>query len=359
MLSAAVISLGSTSSKWVAQEMRKLFDKVDAINLKEIEINLGAKNIEILYKGAQIEKYDCIYAKGSFWYVPLLSSITALLRSMTYMPISASSFTIVNDKILTQLELQNNNIPAPVTYLSSTVYAAKKILKKIAYPIIMKFPKGTHGKGVMYAESYAAASSMLDALAALRQPFLIQEYVETGGVDIRAIVIGDRVVAMKRKAVVGEKRANIHAGGIGEPCTLTPKTKKIAIDTAKALGAEICAVDILEGHKGPLVIEANTSPGLQGITKATKINVAEMIATYLYNKTKEMKEGKKKIDTTKILEDIGIEKTDRVCQDIIANLNFRGNRILLPDVVTKISGFKEEDEVILKPCKGKVIIEKA
>ena len=85
------------------------------------------------------------------------------------------------------------------------------------YPIVLKFPHGTQGKGVMFAESFAAASSMLDALIALKQPFLIQEYIETGGVDVRAFVVGDKVVAsMKRKAVRGEMRANIHAGGTGE-----------------------------------------------------------------------------------------------------------------------------------------------
>jgi len=359
MLTAAVISLGSVSSRWTVEEMKKLFDKVDAINLKEIEINLGAKEIEVLYQGEPLPDYDCVYAKGSFRYIALLSSITALLNQKSYMPIDPTAFTIVNDKLLTQLELQRSKIPMPITYLSSTADAAKKILEQVNYPIIMKFPQGTHGKGVMFAESFPAASSMLDALAALNQPFLIQEYVETGGVDIRAIVVGGQVVAaMKRKAKKGEKRANIHAGGVGESLVLSPKAKKIALDTAKVLGAEICAVDMLEGHKGPVVIEANTSPGLQGITKATKINVAEKIAQFLYRKTREHKNKGDITDASKVLEDMGIDKTDATCQDIIVNLDFRGNRILLPDLVTKITGFGDGEEVILQPCKGRVIIKR-
>src|SRR3989338_1212755 len=100
---------------------------------------------------------------------------------------------------------------------------------------------------VLCSLSLSAASSMLDAIDTLRQPFLIQQYIETEGSDIRAIVIGDKVAAsMKRKAVMGEKRANIHAGGKGEPIVLDEHTKKIAVNAAKSIGAEICAVDILE-----------------------------------------------------------------------------------------------------------------
>src|SRR3989338_6496726 len=98
MLKAAIISLGSLSSEWTVEEMKKLFDKVDAINLKDIEINLGSKEAKVLYKGKPLEDYDCVYAKGSFRYVPLLSSITTLLSPKSYMPIETRAFTTVNDK---------------------------------------------------------------------------------------------------------------------------------------------------------------------------------------------------------------------------------------------------------------------
>ena len=110
----------------------------------------------------------------------------------------------------------------------------------VHYPIILKFPQGTHGKGVMVADSYAAASSVLDALDSLNQPALIQEYVETNGIDYRAFVIGDKVVAsMKRVAQKDEKRANVHAGGSAEAVVLDAKYKKIAVDTAKCLNLDI------------------------------------------------------------------------------------------------------------------------
>ncbi|MFO8015793.1 MAG: RimK family alpha-L-glutamate ligase, partial [Candidatus Woesearchaeota archaeon] len=287
-MKAAIISLGATSSKWVAEEMRKLFEKVDELDLKKVEANFGPKGIEIMYDGKPIGEYDCIYPKGSFRYSPLLRSIATALHGKSYMPLDPPVFTRGQDKLITQLVLQESNVPMPSTYLAATVEAAKHILEQVNYPIVMKFPQGTQGKGVMFADSFSSASSMLDALSALKQPFLIQEYVETDNVDIRCIVVGKKVVAaMKRYAVGGEKRANIHAGGKGEAFEPDNLMKNIAVKAAEAIGAEICGVDMLESAKGPMVIEVNLSPGLQGITEATKVNVAEKIAKHIYNKSKE------------------------------------------------------------------------
>lgn len=358
-MKSALISLGSKSSLMIIKEMKKYFEVVDDINLKELEVDLGRGKLEALYQGKPLPKYDCIYAKGSFRYTALLQSITRALFTTCYMPIKPEAFTIGQDKLLTHLALQYYKIPMPETYLASSPKAAKKILEKVNYPITLKFPRGTQGKGVMFADSYASASSMLDALETLRQPFLIQEYVETGGVDIRAIVIGDKVAAsMKRKAVFGEKRANIHAGGKGESCILDMHTKKIAIDTAKSIGAEICAVDILESVKGPQVIEANLSPGLQGITAATKTNVADKIAKFLYEKTKEFTEKDKEAGATKIFDDLNISTTEKNMQQIIANLDIRSNKILLPKVVNDIAKFSEKEDVVIKVNKGRVFIER-
>ena len=358
-MKAALISLGSKSSLMTIEEMKKYFELVDNISLKELEVNLGKGELEVLYKGKLLPKYDCVYAKGSFRYAPLLQSITSALFNTCYMPIKPEAFTIGHDKLLTHLALQHYEIPMPKTYLASSPEAAKKILKKVNYPITLKFPHGTQGKGVMFADSFASASSMLDALETLKQPFIIQEFVETEGVDIRAIVVGDKVVAsMKRKAVVGEKRANIHAGGKGEACILDAHTKKIAIDTAKSIGAEICAVDMLESVKGPQVIEANLSPGLQGITAATEINVADKIAKFLFEKTKEFTEKDKEKGEKKIFEDLGIPTTEKDVQQIVTNLDIRSSKILLPQVVNDIAKFNEKEDVVIKVFKGKIFIEK-
>lgn len=357
-MKAALISLGSESSKWTVKEMAKYFDEVDDIDLKNIEVNLSSERSDVLYNGKPLAKYDCIYAKGSFRYAQTLRAVTGALYPTTYMPIRAGTFTVGHDKLITHLFLQQYKIPMPTTYLSSSPKAAKKILQKINYPIIFKFPSGTGGKGVMYAESFAAASSLMDALETLRQPFLIQEYIETGGEDIRSIVVGDKVVAaMKRKAVIGEKRANIHAGGIGEAFLPDTHMKKIAIEAANALGAEICAIDMLESIKGPVVVEVNLSPGLQGITKATGVNTAEKIAKYLYERTKAFTERDTKKGAGEIMKEIAVDKGAKE-QQIVSNLDFRGERILLPKLVTDMSKFNEKEECVIKIKKGRVEIER-
>jgi ribosomal protein S6--L-glutamate ligase len=358
-MKAALISMGSISSKWTLERMKKYFDVADNIDVKNVEVKINSKKLEVLHEGNPLENYDCIYAKGSFRYATLLRSLTFAFYDKVYMPIKPNAFTIGHDKLLTHLALQYNKIPMPDTYLASSPQSAKKLLSEVNYPIVLKFPQGTQGKGVMFADSFASASSMLDALESLRQPFLIQEYVETGGVDVRAFVVGNKVVAAtKRKAVVGEKRANIHVGGTGEEAVLDANTKKIAVNAAKAVGAEICAVDILESHQGPEVIEINLSPGLQGITESTGVDVADSIAKFLYDKTKEFTERGKVSEADKILKELHVEKENEAQQQIVTNLDFRSDRILLPKVVTKLTKFEEEDEFVVKAEKGKVVIEK-
>lgn len=357
-MKAAVISLGSVSSQWTIEAMKKYFDSVDSIDLREIEVDLSSKS-EVLYNGKPLPKYDCIYAKGSFRYAQTLRAITGIFYPTTYMPIMAGAFTVGHDKLITQLILQRHKIAMPTTYLASSPSAAKKLLDKVHYPIIFKFPSGTGGKGVMFADSFPAASSLMDALETLRQPFIIQEYIETGGEDIRAIVAGDKVIAaMKRKAVVGEKRANIHSGGGGEAIIPEQQVTNMAVKAAKAVGCDICAVDILETVKGPAVIEVNLSPGLQGITKATGIDVADRIAKYLYERTKAITEHDTKKGTEQIMKTINMDKNLSE-QHIVTNLDFRGERILLPKLATLMSKFSDKDEFVLKVKKGRIEIEKS
>src|SRR3990167_3674544 len=251
-MKAALISLGSKSSLLTGEAMKKYFDQVDILELKKVEIRLG-KESGIFYEGKALENYDCVYVKGSFRYANLLCSIASMLEGkVSYMPLPTGTFTTVHNKLLTHLVLQQHNIPMPRTYLSSTIETAKELLKRVNYPIVMKFPEGTQGKGVMFADSISSASSLLDALGALNQPFIIQEYIDTSGTDIRALVMGEKVVAaMKRKAQTEEKRANIHAGGVGEAVQLSPEAMAVAVETAQALGADVCGVDILEGSRGP------------------------------------------------------------------------------------------------------------
>ena len=354
-MKAALISLGSTSSILTAAAMKKYFAQVDQLQLKNVEIRFG-KEAGIFYEGQPFGQYDCVYVKGSFRYANLLRSLATLLEKNTaYMPLSGTAFTLTHNKLLTHLLLQQHNIPMPRTYLSSTVDAAKALLQRVSFPIVMKFPEGTQGKGVMFADSLGSALSLLDALGALNQPFLIQEYVETEGTDIRALVAGEKVVAaMRRRAQKEEKRANIHVGGIGEPVQLTREVMKIAVATAKALQADICGVDILEGPFGPVVIEANISPGL-GINEVSTLDIPDEIAKFLYRKTKEAYNRHTTIGAAEVMREISLEP--EVTQSIITSLNFRGERILLPELVTKMARLSENKEYTVRTRKGRVEIE--
>jgi ribosomal protein S6--L-glutamate ligase len=359
-MKAALISMGSISSKWTAKAMEKYFDEVDHLDIKNIEINITSKP-QILYNGNPIKDYDCIYAKGSYKFAMTLRAITDILRfnkKDVYLPFEPDSYTNGHDKILSHLKMIHHQIPMPKTYIASTPEAGKKILEKMDYPIIMKIPSGTQGKGVMFADSYESASSMLDTLTTLRQPFLIQEYIETDSTDLRVFVIGDKVVAtMKRVGKKNDKRANIHAGGIGEIIKPNENIKKIAIKATQAINAEICAVDILDSEiKGPLVIELNLSPGLQGITKTTNIDISDKLAKYLFEKTKEMLKNVEQKNTQEVMSDLDIDEKKEAC--IITNLTQRGSKLILPEIAHKLSGINENNEVEICLSEGKINVNK-
>ena len=355
-MKAAIISLGSKSSLMVAEAMKKYFEQVDIIQLRSVEVKLG-KEAGIFYEGERLDDYDCIYVKGSFRYANLLRSIAALLEGRTpYMPLPSSAFTTVHNKLLTHLVLQQHGIPTPRTYVSPTMGSAKDLLKKVNYPIVMKFPEGTQGKGVMFADSISSASSLLDALGVLNQPFIIQEFVDTGGSDIRVLVVGEKTVAaMRRKAQTEEARANIHAGGQGESVQLSTEVINLALDTAKALQAEICGVDILDGPLGPLVIEANISPGLQGLQEVSTIDLADEIAKFLHRKTEKVVSTHKREAASEVMKEISND--NGTAQEIITNLVFRGEKIILPEIVNQIAKFSDRSEFAVKAKKGKIEIE--
>ncbi|NQU79277.1 RimK family alpha-L-glutamate ligase [Candidatus Woesearchaeota archaeon] len=355
-MKAAIISLGSVSSKWTFEAMKKYFESVDDIDLRDLEVDIGGKKHIVLCKGKKMKEYDCVYLKGSFRYLQILNAVASALSSKTYMPIEPSAFTKGHDKLLTHLALQEINIPMPETFISANPSSAKLLLEKLSYPIVMKFPSGTQGKGVMFADSYISAASMLDALSALNQPVIIQKYIETGGKDIRAIVVGDKVVAaMQRQAVEGEKRANIHAGGKGSKITLDYKSKDLAIRTAKTLGASICAVDILRNSGGCKVIEVNLSPGLQGITEATGVDVAGKIAEYMYEAANKFKGGAV-IMSDRLAKAAGMTSSAKT---IVTNIKTNRNKIVLPEIVTDISGFDNDDEVLVTAEKNCIVISKS
>lgn len=353
---ALFISLRSRSSLMTIDAMKRFFKVVDDFDLRKVKVIIK-ENIEVRHNGEPLEGYDCVFIKGSFRYLPLLYAMAVAFEDKSYLPIRSKAFYLAHDKILMHLFFAQNKIPMPKTYLATPVTAKRILEDEVHYPVIIKLPHGTQGRGVIFAESYAAASSMLDAIIALRQPFLIQEYVETGGKDLRVFVIGNRVAAaMQRIAKKGEARANIHAGAKGKKVSVGEETSEIAVKVANLIDADVCAVDILESGKGPLVIEANISPGLRGITAVTKKDIAKEIAHFVYRKTEKFIEMKKKIESEKLLRE-ELPKAE-FGKQIVTNLDFRGKRILLPEIATKASKFKEGEEVAIKIEEGRICVER-
>lgn len=359
-MKGAVISLGSKSSRDILEAMKNYFDEVEPLQLRDLYVELTRTGTQILHsKEKEISSYDCVYLRGSFRYCTVLVALTTSLWDSTYLPLEPRSFTIGHDKFLTHLSLMKYKVPMPRTYIVPTIETAKRLLKEVNYPIIMKFPHGTQGKGVMFAESYASAASTLDVLSPFKHPLLIQEYIETDSTDVRALVVGNRVVAsMRRIAEKDEKRANIHMGGRGEAYRLSPKAKKISLRSAEAVGADICAVDLLETQLGPLVIEVNLSPGIQGLTNATGKDIADNIAKFLFERTTSYNSQKKKTKADKILQELDFVG-QATSQELMLNAEMRGDRLVLPEILTTLSKLKANQELIAEVTDGKILLRRA
>jgi len=290
-----IISLCGRSSLELAKECKRYFDSVGILDLRNFIVDLSDGKINVQYSGEELEEYDCLYIRGSYKYSLLQRSITRALNKNTYMPIEPQAFTIGHDKLLTLLELQKNKLAVPKTYYAGTTKAAKEIIKKVNYPIIVKLQEGTHGKGVMIAETIKSAKTLLDLLEGFKKPYIIQEFVPTKGTsDIRAIVCDNKILASyKRVAAEDEIRTNIHSGGKREKHELTKEEAKLAIASAKIIGCGICGVDILNA-KNPSVIEINLSPCLYSVEEISGVNVLKKIAQSLYNQTINFKEKRER-----------------------------------------------------------------
>ena len=188
------------------------------------------------------------------------------------------------DKFLASRLLTSHGIPVPKTVLIKTRAGLEEAFRILGRPpYILKPTRGTHGVGVMIAESRPSAESIFDAFGGTGDGLLIQEFIrESRGVDLRVIIVNGRVVgAMRRKAAKGEFRANIHRAGVGEVVKLSQKARDIALRAAQVAGLEIAGVDLIESRSGPLVMELNTSPGFEGLEAATGLDVAGPIVEHL------------------------------------------------------------------------------
>jgi ribosomal protein S6--L-glutamate ligase len=185
-----------------------------------------------------------------------------------------------HDKLLALQILAGSGIGVPRTVLARRSAQFDEAIERVGGPpVVLKLLQGAQGVGVILAETRAAAASTLDSLWGLRQDVLVQEFVsESAGRDVRALVVGGKIVAaMRRQARSGEWRSNIHRGGVGSPVELEPAYARAALAAAGAIGLDVAGVDLLEGRDGPLVIEVNASPGFEGLEHVCRIDAAGAI----------------------------------------------------------------------------------
>ena len=218
---------------------------------------------------------------------------TAVLRQLEIMgvyPLNESvAISRSRDKLRAMQLLARKGIGLPVTGFANKPDDIQDLIKMVGgAPLVIKLLQGTQGIGVVLAETQKAAESVIESFLGLKASVLVQEYIgESGGADIRCFVVGDKVVAaMKRQGAEGEFRSNIHRGGSASLIKITPDERSTAVRAAKTMGLNVCGVDVLRSNHGPLVLEVNSSPGLQGIEEATGKDVATMIIEFIEKNAK-------------------------------------------------------------------------
>lgn len=356
-LKLGLVCMASKSSQMIEEEAKKYFSQVDIIDIRKVEIMMNNKQTKVLYDGKELERYDCLYLKSSHRYAELMYGLTEIFSEDTFIPVSAQAHLLAHNKFLTHLTYANSKtLKMPDTYFAAKISETKNFLQTLNYPIILKFPNGTHGKGVIFSESSKSARSMVDALDVFKQPLIVQDYINIQS-DIRVIVAGNKIVgSMRRTASSSDIRANAHQGGNAEPYVVTSQIKEMCLEAAKKIGASICAVDIIESDYGPLILEVNTSPGLQKITEVTRKNIAGEIAQYLFEETKLVKQSKDKLQTRDLMGQVGIEEIGE--RDFQIDLVVRNGKIVLPEFASKMTNFRDEEEVTIKISDDKIEIVK-
>lgn len=284
----AILSNGNAnySTKRLVEEAEKHGHKVKVVKYKNCYMSLDEKHPNIYYKGKILSGFDVIIPRISNNMTRYGCAVVRQFEMQGVWTASSSiAITRARDKLRSQQILTKAGIDTPKTLVSRNTADIDGLLEQIGLPVIIKLATGTHGNGVVLADTRKAAKSALQAFYLYNEDgtnILLQEYIkESAGTDIRAFVVGSRVVAsMKRQSLDDDFRSNLHKGGEGNSIKLTPEEKRIAIRAAKAMGLHVAGVDLMRSNRGPLVLEVNASPGF-GIEKVTGRNVAEKIIEYV------------------------------------------------------------------------------
>ena len=278
---------GNYSTKRLKEEAIKRGHKVTIVKYRDCYASIEQNNPTVSYKGEDLTNFDAIIPRIA---ANMTRYGTAILRQLEMQGIYSTSSSIAisrsRDKLRSMQLMAKAGIGIPKTVVSRNTTDIDNLLEQLGgMPVIIKLARGTHGNGVVLAETKKAAKSVLQAFYLTNDDgtnILLQEFVkESAGTDIRAFVVGSRVVAsMKRQSLDDDFRSNLHKGGEGTVIKLTEEERKMAIKAAKAMGLNIAGVDMMRSDRGPLILEVNASPGF-GIEKVTGRDVASAIIEYV------------------------------------------------------------------------------
>jgi ribosomal protein S6--L-glutamate ligase len=283
----AILSRGPKlySTKRLVEAGKVRGHDVEVINPLRCYMNITSHNPTVHYKEKALDYFDAI--------IPRIGASvtfygTAVLRQFEMGGVFAVNESVAitrsRDKLRCLQLLAKKGIGMPVTGFGSSTKMTADIIKLVGgAPCIIKLLEGTQGKGVVLAETQKAAESVIELVSGTSANYLVQEFIkESSGTDIRCFVIGDKVVAsMKRTATDGDFRSNLHRGGKAEMIKISPEERTTALRAAKAMGLNVAGVDIIRSNHGPLVLEVNSSPGLEGIEKYTEKDVAGLIIEFV------------------------------------------------------------------------------
>lgn len=259
--------------------------KVKVLNTLRFSIDLEEGEPDLHFRSKQLSEYDAVLPRIGASITYFGTAVVRQFEQMdVYTPNTAAGISNSRDKLRSLQILSRHDIGIPhTTFVRDRADVLPAIERIGGAPVIIKILEGTQGVGVILADSTKVAEAIIETLQTAKQNVLIQQFIrESKGTDVRAFVVGDNVVAaMRRKATGDEFRSNVHRGGTTEPVTLDEHTAQIAVRAAQIMGLRMAGVDILESDNGPLIMEVNSSPGLEGIETATKLDIAGTIIEYI------------------------------------------------------------------------------
>lgn len=278
------------STKRLVQAAEERGHEVLVVDALRCYMNIAANNPTIHMRGEALEGFDAVIPRIGASVTFYGAAVLRQFEIMEVYPLNESvAITRSRDKLRSMQLLARKGIGLPVTGFANKPDDVKDLIQLVGgAPLVIKLLEGTQGIGVVLAETQKAAESVIEGFMGVKANILVQEFIkEAKGADIRCFVIGGKVVAaMKRQGAPGEFRSNLHRGGSAELVKITPKERATAVKAANTMGLNVCGVDLLRGNDGPVVMEVNSSPGLEGIEAATGKDVAGMIIEFIEKNAK-------------------------------------------------------------------------